>query len=110
MPAVLRFHLDESLTPDIAAGLRRRGRDCTTTQEAGLMGVSDTEQLAFATTEGRIVITADQDFLRIAAVDQNHAGIIFCTHSDRIGAIIKAIDALCFERPDDDFHGTVTYV
>ena len=33
---MLSFHLDEHMHPAIAAGLRRRGIDVTTTFEAGL--------------------------------------------------------------------------
>jgi len=107
---VLRFHLDESLSPDIAVGLRRRERDCTSTQEAGLLGMSDTAQLEFATSADRILVTGGQGFLRIAAGEPAHAGIIFCTRPERIGAIVKAIDGLCFERPEDDFRSTVQFL
>jgi uncharacterized protein with PIN domain len=59
----IRFHLDENVDPAIADGLRRRGVDVTTTQEAGLLRSSDEEQLAFVISEGRILVTHDEDFL-----------------------------------------------
>jgi hypothetical protein len=48
MPQTIRFHLDEHCDPAIAAGLRRRGIDVTTTLEAGLNGATDEEQVAYA--------------------------------------------------------------
>jgi predicted nuclease of predicted toxin-antitoxin system len=77
MARTLRFHLDENGDPRIAAGLRLHGIDVTTTPEAGLLGKSDEEQLAFALAEGRVIITRDTDFLRIAASGTEHPGVVF---------------------------------
>ena len=41
MPRTIRFHLDENCSHAIAAGLRRRGIDVTTTPEVGLLGAID---------------------------------------------------------------------
>ena len=57
MAEVIRFHLDENVNPAIAVGLRKRGIDVTTSQEVGLLGVSDLEQLAYARREGRVILT-----------------------------------------------------
>jgi hypothetical protein len=45
MPRTIRFHLDENCAHSIAAGLRRRGIDVTTTRDAGLLGATDEYQL-----------------------------------------------------------------
>ena len=71
-----RFHLDENVNPAIAEGLRLRGIDCTTTREVGLRGASDVEQLAFAISQQRILVTTDEDFLAIAP-RQPHVGILY---------------------------------
>jgi predicted nuclease of predicted toxin-antitoxin system len=110
MPQVPKFHLDESVTTAVAAGLRLRNRDCTTTRQAGLLGAGDEQQLAFATGESRVIITADQDFLRLASQRQDHAGIIFWTMRRHFGKLITDIDVLCFQRTAEDFRGTVTYL
>ena len=40
------------------------GVNCLTTQQAGNLGLSDVQQLAFATTEGRALVTFNcKDFL-----------------------------------------------
>src|SRR5438552_4830896 len=63
MPQTIRFHLDEHCPTALAAGLRRRGVDVTTTPEAGLLHASDEEHLAFAQREVRVLFTQDEDFL-----------------------------------------------
>jgi predicted nuclease of predicted toxin-antitoxin system len=74
----IRFHLDEHISTSIAAGLRRRGVDVTTTAEAELMGADDEAQLAFAASQGRVMVTQDADFLRHHAKGTAHAGIAYC--------------------------------
>ncbi len=44
----IRFYTDEHIASAIIAGLRRRGVDVYTTQEAKMRGKSDKEQLALA--------------------------------------------------------------
>jgi predicted nuclease of predicted toxin-antitoxin system len=74
----IRFHLDESCPGALADGLRRHGIDVTTTPEAGLLGASDDQQLAFATAHDRVLFTQDDDFLRINAAGIPHPGIVYC--------------------------------
>jgi predicted nuclease of predicted toxin-antitoxin system len=62
---MLRFHLDEHIDTAIADGLRRRGIDVTTTPEAVLRGAEAEAHVAFALSEGRVVVTNDADFLRL---------------------------------------------
>ncbi len=77
MARTIRFHLDECCDPAIAAGLRRRGVDVTTSQEAGLLEAEDEEQAAYGLAENRVVFTHDPDFLRLQAAGVQHAGIVF---------------------------------
>jgi predicted nuclease of predicted toxin-antitoxin system len=74
----IRFHLDEHISSGIAAGLRRRAIDVTTTADTGLMGADDAAQLAFASSQGRVMVTQDADFLRLHAAGMTHAGIAYC--------------------------------
>ena len=74
----IRFHLDENISHSIAAGLRSRGIEVTTALEAGLSGVDDQAQLAFATSTGLILVTHDADFLRLHHEGVAHAGIAYC--------------------------------
>ena len=105
-----RFHLDESVTTDIANGLGKRGLDCTTTLSSGLLGSSDEEQFAFAQSESRVLITADQDFLRLASQDTDHAGLIYWNTKLHFGKVITYLDELCMTVTAEGFRGQVIYL
>jgi uncharacterized protein with PIN domain len=72
--------------------LRRRGVDVTTTQQVGLLRAPDDQQIAFALSEGCILVTHDEDFLASAKEGVTHAGIAYCHPESRsIGQIIAAL-------------------
>jgi Domain of unknown function (DUF5615) len=66
-----------------AVGLRRIGIDLTTTPEAGLIHLSDLEQLSFALDQGRVLFTQNEDFLVLHTAGTSHAGIIYCKKDTR---------------------------
>jgi hypothetical protein len=57
MPRTIRIHLDENCSHAIAAGLRRRGIDVTTSSEVGLLGAIEEDQLAYCQAEGRVIVS-----------------------------------------------------
>lgn len=79
---LIRFHLDEHLGHALAAGLRRHGIDVTTTAEMNLISASDPTQLAFAHSQQRVLVTCDDDHLRLDRQGTPHSGIVYC-HSKR---------------------------
>jgi len=88
----IRFQLDEHVAPAIARALRQRGIDAITVHEADLLGASDAQLLAHANAEGRVVVTQDDDFLRLHHQQQPHAGITYCKQGTRtIGQIIGSL-------------------
>jgi uncharacterized protein with PIN domain len=92
MMAALRFHLDESVDPAVAEGLRRRGADVTSSHEAGLLRASDERQLEFAIAEQRVLVTHDEDFLALVRRGIEHGGIAYCHPEARnIGQIIAGL-------------------
>jgi hypothetical protein len=91
MAEAIRFHLDESVDPAIAEGLRRRGVDVTTSQEAGLLEAANERQIAFALVEQRTLVTHDEDFLALAGRIP-HAYFAYCHAQSRsIGQMIAAL-------------------
>ena len=74
--------LDEMFTDDIAQQLRAKGYDVTSVvADPALIGLLDDQILAYATTEGRALVTANlKDFIpldtRYRAADQSQAGLI----------------------------------
>jgi len=88
----IRFHLDENVAPSVALGLRLRNIDATTTSDAGMMGAIDRAQLSFATDTGRVLVTQDDDFLRLHAEGGYHAGIVFCLPKYRgVGELVRGL-------------------
>ena len=95
----MKVYLDEDLAPAVAQFLRRRGIDATSAQEAGNAQLDDRAQLAYATREGRAIVTANVvDFIELArdavAANTEHAGIILVPSSfrrDEFQAIADAI-------------------
>lgn len=87
----IRFHLDEHVDPAIANALRRAGIDVTTTNEAGLRTQDDVAHLRFARDEGRVIVTRDQDFLRLASRGLDHSGIVFYTANQSIREVIEGL-------------------
>ncbi len=111
MPRTLRFHLDENCDPRIAAGLRLRGVDVTTTSEAGLLEASDDEQLAYARDQGRVILTEDADFLRMAAAGEESPGIIFVPSRHRsIGRVIRSVLLIWELCEPDEMRNRVEYI
>ena len=74
--------LDEMFCDDIAQQLRAKGYDVTSVvADPALVGLPDNQVLAYATTHGRPLVTANiKDFVpldgRYRAADQSHAGLI----------------------------------
>lgn len=93
----ITYHLDEHIAPAIAAGLRQRGIDVTTTLDQGLGDASDLQQLAYALSQGRILVTCDSDFLVLAAAGAAHSGIVFWpAQHRRLGQVV--LDLVMFSR------------
>ena len=111
MPRTIRFHLDENCDPRIAAGLRHLGVDVTTTHEAGLLHAADEDQLAFAISQGRAIISQDTDFLRIAATGHEHPGIIFYPAQTRtIGQVIRSVRLIWEVYEVDEMRNRVEFI
>jgi hypothetical protein len=107
----MRFHLDEHVDPAIAHGLRLRGIDVTTTNEANLLGAPDEAHLEFARREGGVIFTNDSDFLRFASAGIEHSGVAYCARDARsIGYIVRHLCLMhdCLE--DAEMQGNVEYL
>ena len=108
---VIKFHLDESesMPGAVARGLRTRGRDVTMPAEVGLLSASDEAHLEFTRKEGRLLVTADDDFLALAAEMTDHAGIAYWSKKRHFGQLILALDELCFEVTAEEAQGKVFF-
>jgi predicted nuclease of predicted toxin-antitoxin system len=107
----LRFHLDENVDPDVALALRRQGIDVTVTREMGLLGQPDEVQLAFACQQGRVIVTHDTDFLRLASQNAAHWGVAFCKKNTRsLREIIRSLVLIYEVLSPDEMRGWIEYL
>jgi hypothetical protein len=89
---MIRYHFDEHIPTAVAIGLRRRGIDVTTTSDVGLSGAEDEAHLAFAVSQGRVIVTHDDDFLVLHARGVRHAGIAYCHQGGRsVGELLRSL-------------------
>lgn len=107
MSTVIRFHLDENMPNPVAYGLRARGRDATISNDIGLIGASDEEQLFFALQNQRALLTRDDDLVKMAASGSVHAGIIYWTQKRHYGLLVRELDALCIKSSAAEMVGVV---
>lgn len=113
----MKLYLDENLSPRVVDLLRAGGCDAVSAYEVGNTQLDDRAQLAYATREGRAMVTCDvADFAELAAeairANTEHAGIILISASfgtDEFVAIRQGI-AEVVRRYPEGLRGTVVYV
>ncbi len=92
MPEKIRFYMDQHIAFAVAEGLRRRGVDILTSQEAGRCSFSDPDQLSFATEQQRVMVSFDADYLSLAASGLQHEGIAWCpSNKHTVGELVSAL-------------------
>lgn len=111
MAAAISLYLDENLTPKIAVQLRQKGIDVVTVYDLGLVGDTDANHLSRATQMGRVLVTADTDFLRLVAEGVEHAGIVFGVQEEHtVGDWVRALELICFVYTAEDMRNHVEYL
>lgn len=108
MKVLAPLYTDEDVANLVATLLRSRGLDVLTTIEAGMSGYSDDEQLAYAASENRCILTHNRvDYerlhLRYLQAEQQHSGIIVTPQNNayevakRVSVILNALtsDEVC---------------
>lgn len=107
----IRFHLDENVNPIIAQALQRHDIDVTTSVSAGILTKSDNDQLEFAIQEQRVIVTHDDDFLRIANRNNEHWGIAYCHLEARsVGEIIRSLQLIYEVLTPEEMYGQIEYL
>lgn len=102
MTAFAALYTDEDMSALVATLLRSRGLDVTTVPEQSALGKTDTEQLEFATSMNRCILThnrVDFERLHIQYMKENrqHSGIIVVPQKNayevaqRIGILVTAL-------------------
>jgi uncharacterized protein with PIN domain len=110
MAQPVKFYTDEHVGRAVVRGLRQRGVDVLTGPEAGLLGAADVQHLERARTEGRVLFTPDEDFLRLHAAGVVHAGIAYAPQGASIGDIIRGLMLIHQLLEADEMIGHVEYL
>lgn len=87
----IKFYTDEHVSKALVKGLRQRGVDVLTVVEAGMLGVSDEEHLAYAKRRERVLFSQDDDFLRLHAAGATHAGLVYARQQIPLGEAILGL-------------------
>jgi predicted nuclease of predicted toxin-antitoxin system len=104
---MIRLLVDESFNNDIVRGVLRRlpDLDIVRAQDEGLSGMDDAAVLAYAASEGRIVLTHDVRTLTAAAWDRVRAGQpmpgVFAVAQDVATAVVVEELVVISECSDD---------
>jgi Domain of unknown function (DUF5615) len=107
----LRYFFDQHYPRPVAQGLRRRGIDVLTAQEARRCGSPDADQLAFATAQDRVMVTFDPDYLALHGSGVAHAGIAWCPATKYLlGELIQMLVLLHRVLDRDQMRNRVEYL
>lgn len=106
----IKCYVDEYVATAVVKGLRQRGVDVLTVREAGLRGATDEEHLARARSDGRILFSQDDDFLRLHASGVTHAGIAYAPQGTSVGDIIRGLMLIHQLLEAKDMEGHVEYL
>jgi len=107
---MIRFYTDEHVARAVVNGLRQRGVDVLTVTEAGTLGASDEMHLERARAEGRVLLTQDDDFLRLHAEGREHAGIVYAPQGTPVGTLIRGLMLIYQVLEPDDMQGHVEFL
>jgi hypothetical protein len=107
------LHCDEDVSVVFAAMLRARGFTLTTARDAGQLGRSDEEQLAFASGAGRVLVTHNRvDFERLHGrwleAGRRHSGIIIARRRLPV-ELARRVSRLLARLPVENFSDQLFY-
>ncbi|MGO9273731.1 MAG: DUF5615 family PIN-like protein [Terriglobia bacterium] len=110
----IELYLDEDVNVVVRDLLSSRGFDVVTTRDAGQIGRSDAEQLAYAAREGRTIVTHNRVHFESLALEyftagQRHAGIIIAVQRPP-QQIAQRLLAILNQTTADEMENQVRYI
>ncbi|WP_118828452.1 DUF5615 family PIN-like protein [Salinibacter ruber] len=106
----VRFYLDEHIPSAVAEGLRHRGVGVLTVNEAEMLGALDEEHLEFAHRKDCVVVSHDDDFLRLVAEGHPHSGLVHVPRERSIGEMIRGLRRLADVFAEERTTGRVKFL
>ncbi|MBI3971944.1 MAG: DUF5615 family PIN-like protein [Chloroflexi bacterium] len=113
----IRLYFDEdAMDRDVLGPLRLRGIDLETATDAGMLERDDEEQLAYAASQGRVIVTSNAAHFanlhrHYLETGRTHAGIIVI-HQQRFttGEVIRRLLRLVGTRTADAMRDQLEYL
>jgi len=96
----MKFLIDNALSPEVAIGLRQANYDAVHVRDYGLQSADDETIFERAAREGRILISADTDFVNILAVRQEKEPSIILLKSSFYRRPEKQVSFLLLNLPN----------
>ena len=111
----IRIYTDESVDVAIVQGFQRRGIEAFSARDCDKLGLTDEEQLIFASEEKGTIFTHDTDFLRIASQwsdeGRTHYGVIYChITAHGIGDCIRNLKILATVLTSEDMINHIEFL
>ena len=111
MAEAIRYYADQHLLHPVMEGLRRRGTDVLTAQEAARCGLLDPEQIAFVAANHLVLISFDSDFLSLHQAGTLHEGIAWCPATKySIGELVQMLVLLHAVSSPEEMQNRVEYL
>ena len=105
----IKFYTDEHIHPGVAKGLQQRGIDVLISQQAGMLGIDDKIHLEFVTAQNRVLVTNDQDFLRLQFI-MSHHGIVYAHQRTSICKMIEGLVEIVESMTEGEMENHVEYL
>ncbi|MFB6215135.1 MAG: DUF5615 family PIN-like protein [Candidatus Bipolaricaulia bacterium] len=110
----IKIYTDEDVTNSVAKALKRRGLKAWTTPEKDNRGLTDIEQIKYATKLKACLLTHNvEDFprihYRIRKSGDTHSGIIVAKQGP-IGSVVKGVLKLTAALNSDDMKNRLEYL
>jgi predicted nuclease of predicted toxin-antitoxin system len=74
------------------------------------LGAQDKKHLAHARRDGRVLVTHDDDFLRLAAEGAAHAGIVYVPRERSIGDIVRGLVRIARASSEEDLDQQIRFL
>lgn len=110
MAEPVRLYLEEHIPSAVAEGLRQRGIGVRTLVEMGRLGIEDKEHLSHARRDSWVLVTHDDDFLRLVAEGASHAGIVYVSRERSIGDIVRGLVRIARASSRDDLRQQIRFL
>lgn len=111
---MIKLYLDEDVHKKVATALRLKGHDVVSAHEVQKQSLSDTQQLAYAVSEGRAIFTFNAgDFDRLhkeqLLTASSHYGILLSKQLP-IGETIKRLAKFLFSHSAHDIRNNIYWI